>query len=278
MQKQSREQEKPFIYTGKYDLSYLVFPNSAIDRDVVREGAYGDWTIKLLSGFLPEDGVILDIGANIGGFTLPLAKAVAPRGLVFAYEPDFQNVCQLQINAELNQLENVLVLPLALQDDHRVATVTLFVRRTADSEGLVNQGLSTILWMPTDYVRKERTFASTIDAQIWEHRIPKVDLIKIDVEGAEFRVLLGGHGTIAGHHPIIMYEFSTIIDRMTNTNNSVQAFDYLKQMKYRQYEMVKDLFLTEINKLDREIPLANILCFHESNLPDTLKTHRLKGE
>jgi FkbM family methyltransferase len=274
---QQHVQERPFIYQGKYDLYYLVFPNSAIDQDVVREGAYGDWTIRLLRKFLPEDGIILDIGANIGGFTLPLAKAVAPRGVVYAYEPDFQNVSRLQTNTELNQLDNVVVLPLALQDDPQAATVTVYIRRSADHQGFVNRGLSTILWMANDYVRKERSFASTIDAQVLEHRIPKVDLIKIDVEGAELKVLLGGHGTIAGHHPIIMYEFSTIIDQMTNTSSSMQAFYYLKQMGYRQYEMAKGWLLTEINILDREIPLANILCFHESNLPESLKTHRLEG-
>ncbi|MEW5784274.1 MAG: FkbM family methyltransferase [Bacillota bacterium] len=277
MQKQPQNQNRPFIFAGKYDLSYLVFPDSAIDQDVVREGVYSDWTIQLLSQFLPENSIILDIGANIGGLALPLAKMVAPQGVVYAFEPDFQNVSQLQINKELNQLDNVVVLPLVLQDDAQVAMVSLYIRRSTDQEGLVNRGLSTILWMPTDYVRKERAFSSTIDAQVWEQRITKVDLIKIDVEGAELNVLQGGHRTIAGHHPIILYEFSSVIDHMASTNNSAQAYYYLKEMGYRQYEMAKGWLLTEINKLDRDFPLVNILCFHESNLPESLKTHRLKG-
>lgn len=273
MQKRPEMKKRPVIYSGKYDLSYLVFPDSAIDQDVVRDGAYGDWTIKLLSEFLPEDGIILDIGANIGGFTLPLAKAIAPQGVVFAYEPDFQNVSQLQINTELNQLDNVVVLPLALQDDFLTAKVSLYVRRSADNVGLVNRGLSTILRMPTYNVRKEKAFSSTIDAQVRKHRMPKVDFIKIDVEGAEFKVLRGGYRTIAKYRPIILYEFSTIIDEMTKTKSSIRAFNYLKHMGYRQYEMIKGKPLTELNELDRDIPLSNILCFHESNLPESLKSH-----
>lgn len=202
--------------------------------------------------------------------TLPFAKLHALQGIVYAFEPDFENISQLRINLKINGLNNVVLVPVALQDDPLINEISFYRRRTVDGDGLINRGLSTILQMPTHNIGEEKVATSTIDRYVEEHHIPKVHFIKIDVEGAEFKVLKGGEQTIRKHLPIILYEYSTIIDELTNSQNSLQSFQFMKTIGYRQYQIVQEKYLLELNEYNPAISSSNIICFHASQIPLSL--------
>jgi len=72
----------------------------------------------------------------------------------------------------------------------------------------------------------------TIDIFIEQNNISKVDFIKIDVEGSEYRVLNGGTKTIEGLKSIILYEYCTTIDKLSKSENMIKSFNLLQKLGY----------------------------------------------
>ena len=65
-----------------------------------------------------------------------------------------------------------------------------------------------------------------------QNNISKVDFIKIDVEGSEYRVLNGGTKTIEGLKSIILYEYCTTIDKLSKSENMIKSFNLLQKLGY----------------------------------------------
>jgi FkbM family methyltransferase len=152
---------------------------------------------------LGEGDVFVDIGANSGYFTVLAALRVGSRGRVFAFEPNPTVREQLQRHIELNAItDRVTVSELALADDDK-DDVRLFVSCWPDNDGiasltpsaetLARGGLRADMSIPI----RVRTF----DTWARSARPPRIDLMKIDVEGAEARVLSGMSAMFAGLRP-----------------------------------------------------------------------------
>lgn len=140
---------------------------------------------------------VFDIGANVGFFTRLAASAVAPNGQVVAFEPDPENLVQLRRNATLTSV-SVLVESFAVADSRTVARLYRDHRsNTRSSLEIIGQR----------GVRDVQAVA-TISLDEWcdDHRIESVDLIKIDIEGAEMRALAGARATIAKSRPLVIVE------------------------------------------------------------------------
>lgn len=146
--------------------------------------------------------VILDIGANIGTFTTWLANAF-PLGKIYSFEPQrsvFQMLCG---NVAINNLYNVYTHNLALGKENNYIEFkepNYFAKNDYGTFSLVENVIS------------ERTKDSitvqvqTLDSFVEIHKLKNVDLLKIDVEGMDMDVLLGGVETIRKYHPYIFIE------------------------------------------------------------------------
>jgi FkbM family methyltransferase len=152
---------------------------------------------------LGEGDVFVDIGANSGYFTVLAALRVGAHGRVFAFEPHPTVRQQLQRHVELNAIaDRVTVSDLALADDDK-DDVRLFVSCWPENDGiasltpaaetLARGGLRADASIPV----RVRTF----DTWLQSARPPRIDLMKIDVEGAEARVLSGMSATFSSLRP-----------------------------------------------------------------------------
>jgi FkbM family methyltransferase len=166
-------------------LTMDVVPREFIARNIY---LYGIWEIvgtRLLQALLRPGMRFLDIGANIGYYTLLAADLVKPSGDVHSFEPHDGIRAQLRRNVELNQLRNVQVRAEAVSA--RSGTVS-FYRVVHDD---TNLGLSSLV--PGE--RTEQTPISvpgtTLDDYVAQLPDGRVDVVKIDVEGAESDVLQG---------------------------------------------------------------------------------------
>ena len=271
--KKEPKNKKPYVLKGTYDLLYQIYPNSALDNHIVKYGIIQDWIATRLCEFIKEDGIVLDVGANVGLLTLPFAKKHVPKGKVFAFEPDMENYAQLEKNVQLNSLSNVFSYFIALQDDSSIKEIDFYHRRAIDGDKLTNRGLSTLEKMSNHNISNNVIQCSTIDQILNEHKLPSVDFIKIDVEGSEFRVLTGGINTIKKYKPIIMYEYSIIIDQLTKSKNTFNSFQLLKNMGYIQYKIYEEKSLSKLNSYDPNLESANVIAFHESNIPNKLRMY-----
>lgn len=170
---------------------------SFIEWTIYVHGGYEVGAIKLLRSLVHPGSIILDVGANIGTFTLPLARAAGPTGAVHAFEPHPRLRERLVRNVALNNLRNVTVCAFALGASSGEAT--LYGSTTA------NQGMASLRPQPG----VEEPFpchVETIDNYIASFSMPRVDLIKIDAQGADFSVLAGATSTLASHMPSLYFE------------------------------------------------------------------------
>lgn len=146
---------------------------------------------------LAADGVLYDVGANIGFFSL-LGARLAPRGRVIALEAAPANAQAIRENAELNGAACVEVWPVAV--GARSGRAQLQVVEDQSWSKLAEYGEHP---QTTEVLDVEMV---SIDDLLTAGRIPPPTLVKIDVEGAELAVIAGMRATIERHRPAIICE------------------------------------------------------------------------
>jgi FkbM family methyltransferase len=161
---------------------------------------------------VPADGVILDIGANIGLSALAFAGLV-PAGRILAVEPSPRSLAALRETLRLNGLAGrVAVAPVALAD----APGTLAFHEAEHSAGahLLDPN------MLAGIVGAQVTVpVTTLDALVAEHALPALHFVKIDVEGFETEVMAGASATFARHRPVVFAEFNAwVLQALRNAN------------------------------------------------------------
>ena len=129
--------------------------------------------------------IVFDIGAYVGDTALWFSKAVGPQGKVYAFEPEPSNFEKLKANLERNKVTNVIPLHLALSENEGEMQIA--------SGG----GGSAI----TETAGDTSVKVTTIDRFVEANKLPRVDFIKMDVEGYELNVLIGASETIQKFKP-----------------------------------------------------------------------------
>ncbi len=164
-------------------------------------GPFEKEEVRLLCEHAKDSTTAIDVGANIGVFTIPLAKAVGQHGSVMAFEPLLDNVRRLKQNIELNMLHNVQVYAIALGSSSGSIPLQLANDPAYPSTVRVTQGRS---------VGKSTVVQMASLDDIWHDcGCPTVSVIKVDVEGAEMAVLMGSERILSAHHPALLIEAPT---------------------------------------------------------------------
>jgi FkbM family methyltransferase len=159
---------------------------------------YAPAVTSIVKRVLSEGMSFVDIGANIGYFTLLASTIVKDGGSVFAIEPYPYNLKLLNVNLMLNACQNVEVLPFALSDRKGF----LNYDDSAGNSGNVFEIGPTIEYMLDSVL----VYAVRLDDVLMSDQ--PVDLIKMDIEGAEYLAILGMQKLIKRDQPIIISEFS----------------------------------------------------------------------
>jgi FkbM family methyltransferase len=163
-----------------------------IGRSFTEYGEYSEGEIDLFRQCLGPGDVALDIGANLGAHTIPIARLVGPTGFVFAFEPQrvlFNILCG---NVALNELVNVKAFPFALGREPGQTRVMPLDYGGPNNFGGVSLGGEQGEVVPV--------------APLDQVGLPKARLIKIDVEGMELEVLLGAKALLARDRPFLYVE------------------------------------------------------------------------
>ena len=172
------------VSVGQVDL--VVPRNEDVGRLIYYLGNYEPEDTDYLMQALRPDDICFDVGANLGYYTVLMAKAV-PQGRVYAFEPDPFSHALLQLNVRINRLENVALNCLALGE--RSGTSNFF--RCTD--GAFNSFKDTARKPVSNVIEVQVT---TLDEFITANDVPRVDFVKVDVEGAEGLVLAGAKGLL----------------------------------------------------------------------------------
>jgi FkbM family methyltransferase len=155
---------------------------NVLDWAVLDHGYYEREVLDAIVAHLAEDGVLWDIGANVGLHAIT-AKRLRPDATVIAFEPSPQTAARLIANADLNAAA-VRVVTTALSDTSGVAELSIVTRG--------NSGLTSL--RPWPDVRYEHTImcpCTRADALVDAGSLPAPTIVKLDVEGFEEEVLRG---------------------------------------------------------------------------------------
>lgn len=129
---------------------------------------------------IKEGDTVIDIGANIGAFSIQ-AGTTATKGIVYAFEPVEKNFVLLKKNIEANNLKNVKAFQAAVLDKDGKAKI--FLAKTNGSHSIYPGNKKS-----KDFAKVDST---TLKKILSENRIKKCDFLKIDCEGAEYKILFG---------------------------------------------------------------------------------------
>jgi FkbM family methyltransferase len=185
-----------------------------------------DWEAHVsdvLKTALVPGATFVDVGANIGYHTFHSAAIVGPSGAVVAFAPSAENCRLLQLSREENHAEHVSIIPIALDRDTGLRSFSMHLGTNA---GLIPDTRTTLL-----SGRGTLVYAMTFD----ELAPPRVDVMKVDVEGAEFRVLDGARKTIERDKPLIIMEFSCEMVQRVSEVDPQAALQGLLDLGYRLY-------------------------------------------
>ncbi|HXI38587.1 MAG TPA: FkbM family methyltransferase [Bryobacteraceae bacterium] len=161
----------------------------------------------------------LDAGANEGVYTIFAAQCVAQTGVVWAFEPSEREFKRLQENLKVNRLKNVHGLRLALAEHEGQAELLI-----AEAEHSGQNTLGEFAYEAVGVLRKEPVPVRTLDQVVVENGINRLDVMKLDVEGAEHRLVDGARSTLRRFRPIILFEASdTALQRQGSSREALCA-------------------------------------------------------
>jgi FkbM family methyltransferase len=167
---------------------------------------------------------VVDVGANVGYYTVLSAALVGELGRVIAFEPNSENCRLILLSIHKNGLQNVTLYPLGLSDQ---AGPALFSVHMGSNGGLLSSAEATLrnpscVVIPT--MRLDDLLGGT-----------PIDLLKLDAEGAEGLIVAGAWGVIEHNRPIITTEFSTeMLPRVSGISGRAYL-DQFRSLGYRTF-------------------------------------------
>ena len=187
----------------------------------------------------------MDVGANVGAATLPMARAVGAAGRVIAVEPGPPYVARLKANLALNVglADRVSIHQLGLSD----APGTLVWR--PDPDNPANAGLSAA--HPDRVPNEVSVPVTTLDDLMSQLGVDRLDFIKVDVEGMELEVFRGGRRTLETLRPVVLFETLEMFREKRRERTGVADIfaaieDLLRRLGYRLCDLRSDGTLLDV--------------------------------
>ena len=227
--------------------------------DALNFGSYEAEETRMLAALVDEGMCIFDIGANLGWYSLLLAKKFR-RLEIHAFEPIPSTYASLERHITLNRAAGVHPHPFGLSDKDGEFSFYFY------PEGSVNASLANVSGRAG--AREIRCRVRRLDDFAQESgKYP--DLVKCDVEGAELLVFKGGARTIAEHKPVIFTEMLRKWSAKFSYHPN-EIIDLLENMGYRPY-VIRAGKLATFGRMDEETVDTNFFFLHAEKHADRLK-------
>ena len=198
----------------------IEFGTDYVARDIFYRGEWEPEETALLRSVTPAGGTFVDVGANIGYFTLLASRWVGPTGRVIALEPVASTYRRLRRNLELNGAGNVTTLQCGASA--RSGTAKMAVGGDAGHSHLVRDEDAA--------TAAEGVALTTVDELVEAHGLRRLDVLKVDVEGADFDVIRGAATTLRRLRPVVLMEVE-LIQKFGASIEQVEAF--MESLDYR---------------------------------------------
>jgi FkbM family methyltransferase len=229
-------------------------PSEHIQQQLFWYGYYERELGTLIKKILGPGDVFLDVGANIGYFSL-LAAIQQPSAKVIAFEPVSSVFDKLEENISINNAKNITAIKVAVGKKNEAREIYI--------SGADNMGMSSFQ-KPENYSgRFEKVNTIAIDEWIRSSGLPGINLIKLDIEGSEFAALEGMNETLQNFKPLVITEINPAALKAFDLAPA-DIFNYLKKLDYSGFLILKDARLEHVGDFGIA-DTQNVLFIHNEN-------------
>jgi FkbM family methyltransferase len=219
---------RPLQHKRLHGITFELDIREGIDLSLFLFGSFQRHVTKFITTVVPPDGIVIDVGANIGAVTIPVA-AHLESGHVYAIEPTDYALTKLRKNLELNPglADRVSVIQTFIADKSAETSEMVaysswpVTPSSADNQHPIHKGIA--MEAPCGQI--------TIDEFIHQQNLQTVSLMKIDTDGHEFSVITGAAECMATFRPYIIFEASEYLMRPPRPTFE----DFMEMMVNRSY-------------------------------------------
>jgi FkbM family methyltransferase len=220
----------PVAYELPGGVQIRLYPEGEIAEFLAFPWLFENAEVALAGAFLKSGMTVIDVGANIGLYSILAAKRVGPSGSVWAFEPSNVSAARLERNLTLNDCKEVRVCQLALSDtpnsslslvsDPGFGDAYRYLRTPKDSTGEGNS---------------EMVPVTTLDAWAAANGVVRSDFIKVDIEGGEYKMFMGARDFLMSN-PNVVIMFECEADWCARAGCSPRdVFDLLRSFGFNLY-------------------------------------------
>ncbi len=207
------------LYQTQYGDRFWLNETSCVDKSIIDTGIWESKSTDIVKKLVKKGDVVLDVGANIGYYTVIISKIVGNEGKVIAFEPTKYFGDVLEKNIYENEVKNCIVQKYALSDEDSITEI------------IIGENSATINWI-SDCENTKRGSESIetkrLDDIISDLNLHKIDFIKIDVDGHEPAFFRGAIESIHKFKPTILMEIAHLNYLQAGTT-AWDFYDYLKK-------------------------------------------------
>ena len=188
--------------------------------------------------YLREGMTVFDVGANVGELTLLFTRFVGLTGRVHAFEASGETFKRLKLICDAASRPNVELNHLALSDKNGVIRLNIYEDAYSSFNSQAARPLKDY-GLDLEPIGVEETPATTVDEYCEKNNVEQIDLLKIDVEGAELQVLRGARRMLKSKKiDCLTFEFGQTTFDMGNKPEEIEAF--LMEMNYEIRNIVEN--------------------------------------
>ncbi|PAU94589.1 hypothetical protein CK503_07290 [Aliifodinibius salipaludis] len=216
---------------------------------MLEQGQWFEPELDFVRDYLKSDMQVVDVGASFGAYALPMAKKVGREGNVFAFEPSAENRSYLEKSKTKNSFNQLEIIGRGLSDE--IGKSALIQAETPELNTISEEG-------------KEKVLLTTLDAWWNFAGQPQLNLLKVDANGMESKVLEGAKEVIDQLLPVILVSIGEKNNSLPMLRNSLQ------KINYRLFEYIPQLGVLVAHDSEVEVDphLMNVIAIHESRIQE----------
>jgi FkbM family methyltransferase len=202
------------------------------------EGTYERGTAALIRRMMHQSKTFIDLGANIGYFSLVAAQAMEMDGMIYSFEPDPDTYALLVRNIAANDFHNrIEAIPTAIADQKGTFTFHQY---------LSDAGSSSLILRELPIKDSIEVGVTTLDLWAEERGWPDIDFVKMDIEGAEISALRGMHEVSKRNDGLkLIIEFNAEALESASKNNE-ELFSILRSLGFAKFSVIKEHSMTSL--------------------------------
>ena len=233
--KQLKTIKEPVIVADEWGMRFAHYFTDSETLDFVVSKDFYKPELLAMRRLVKEGDLVVDVGANVGTFSVFLSKEVGAKGRVHSFEPIRDTYWRLQENIALNRCENISPYCQAISNKKGTAIMNVFPEGHDAWNSFGKPKFDEIVPIST-----EKVAINTLDKFTKKANIKKIDFLKIDVEGYERDVLRGAKELLSNNRvKYLSFEISAIPLKGAGRTGA-EVFDLLREYEYLAYEFNPD--------------------------------------